>query len=401
MHMKRYIILISAILALSVAGGGAWLLLKPEEETATPSTVAVTRGDVEETVIASGIVEASRIVTVGARVSGLIEDLAVSLGDRVEEGDLIASIEASDQKNDVLAAQAGLDQLNAEIKGQQAQIVSLQAEAKRQEGLRERGINAEADLQVAEADLEAAEATLESLHAQLTQAQIELETAQTAEDRTRITSTAAGTVVAVVSEQGTTVNANSETPTIVKIADLDTVRVVADVSEADIVNVQVGDAARVVFSGIPDETFDAELDFIAPAPSSIEDDDEIDSDEAIYYQAWLTLPNEDGKLRIGMTAEVTIVLDSAQDALRIPVAALGPTDGTHAGVMIWDEAAQRIEPRQVTTGVTGGNFIEIVDGLSEGEKVVTTTATAEPPAQSSGSRPQGGPGGPPPGGMGF
>lgn len=400
--MFRKSIIVLIVLLAAGAGGYYWYSTQRAEPPAPPSTVSVARADVETTVLASGVVEASRLTSVGAEVSGRIETLSVDVGDKVSQGDVIAQIDSTDQEIEVQSAQASLAQIEAEIKGKDAEIVSLKAEAERQQGLLDRGATTSADAVSAQSDYEVALAAREALDAQQTSAELALSTAQTALERTKISSPADGTVVAVVNNEGTTVNANNETPTIVKIADLEQMHVVASVSEADVAGVKAGDKVRFTLAGLPGQTFETELESVAPAPASIADDDEIDTDEAIYYEVQMTVPNPEGQLRIGMTAEVTIILDSAEDALSLPISAVtGDVSSGTAKLMVMGDGAP--EMRDVVLGLQGDDRIVVTSGLSEGDKVIVPDSSMPaPPADGASSSSRGGPGGMPPGGpMGF
>lgn len=389
--MKKRLLLVLP-LALALTGGVMWWRAA-EEPVSGPNTAAVTRGDLASTVLATGSLEAAQLVSVGARVSGQIETLGVDLGDRVEKGQQIAQIDSQDQSNAVLEAQASLAQISAQIEAQKATITEAELLVQRRTKLNSNNLTSTEDLQTAIAQLAVARADLDALKAQKTQAEISVATAETELERTKITAPITGTVVAVVTKQGSSVNANTSSPTLVKLAELDRMVVKAEISEADIVKVQPGQTASFTLSGAPDMHFDATLRAIEPAPEAIEDDDTISTDEAIYYNALLDVENPEGILRIGMTAEVTIELARADNVLTVPAAALGQSrrDGKRV-VQVWDAAAGRAEPREVTVGLNTNVTAEITDGLKEGELVVIGSGQgAAKAAGSSGSRRSGPP----------
>ena len=131
-----------------------------------------------------------------------------------------------------------------------------------------------------------------------------------------------GTIVSITTEQGTTVNANQTAPTIVTLADLSTVRINAQISEADVINVKAGLPVYFNVIGNPDKKFEAILKAIEPAPERISDTSSTDA--AIYYVGYIEVPNTDRRFRIDMTAQVYIVVNEAKNALLIPSAALQP-----------------------------------------------------------------------------
>ncbi|MGL6211099.1 MAG: efflux RND transporter periplasmic adaptor subunit [Paracoccaceae bacterium] len=363
------------IVGLAVLGGGygywEWSRAEVNALTDPPVTIPVELGTVERTVLASGVIEAGSLVSVGARVSGLIETLAVELGDTVAEGDLIAQIESLDQQNQVLQAEADLAQIDAQIAAAEASLREAELGMTRQRQLSERNLSSDVETEAAEAGLAVAVANLKSLNAQRARAEVAVTSARLALTRTRITAPVAGTVVAVVISQGQTVNASNSTPTIVKIADLTRMVVNADVSEADITRVTPGQAATLTLLGEPDTPIAATLRAIEPAPASIEESDTIATDEAIYYVALIDVPNPDGKLRIGMTAEVRIRLERAEGVPVVLSSVLGKVgeDGSYE-VEVWDPVTSRREMRVVTIGVTDNISAEVTTGLAEGDLVV-------------------------------
>ena len=194
---------------------------------------------------------------------------------------------------------------------------------------------------------------------------------------TRITAPSDGVVVAVLAVEGQTVNANQETPNIIKLANLDTVTVKAQISEADIVRVKPGLPAYFTILGDPDKRYETTLRAIEPAPDSIATDTSTattstssSASTAIYYNGLLDVPNRDGRLRISMTAQVTIVLAQAQHAIVIPSSALMPgnRDG-HARVQVVD-ASGHAAIKSIRTGLDDNASVQVLAGLKPGEKVV-------------------------------
>ena len=243
------------IIGLALIGGGygywEWSRAEANALTAPPATVTVETGSVERSVLASGVIEAGNLVSVGARVSGLIETLAVDLGDTVRQGDLIAQIESLEQQNEVLQAEADLAQIEAQIVASAASLREADLALDRNRQLNEKALSSTVALESAETALAVARANAKALAAQRARAEIAVTSARLALERTRITAPVAGTVVAVVTAQGQTVNAAQSTPTIVKIADLTRMIVKADVSEADITRVAPGQQATLTLLANP------------------------------------------------------------------------------------------------------------------------------------------------------
>ena len=249
----------------------------------------------------------------------------VQLGDQVKQGQLIAQIDSTTQENSLKTSDANIKNLEAQRLQQVASLNEKQLEYRRQQQMYAQDATPRADLESAEAAYKTAQAQVKALDAQIESAKVTRSTAQTNIGYTRIVAPTDGTVVAIVTEEGQTVNANQSAPTIVKIAKLQNMTIKAQVSEADIMRVEKGQ--KVYFTTLGDDSKRyATLRQIEPAPDSISSESNSTtsstSSSAVYYNALFDVPNTDGKLRIDMTAQVYIVLDSAKNALLVPSSAL-------------------------------------------------------------------------------
>ena len=385
--MNRLIASLVLVAGLAAAGWYGWTRYSGgDEAAAAPATTAVRRMDIARNVMASGSIEAAQLVSVGARVSGQVQSLTVDLGDRVDAGQEIARIDSDDQKNAVLQAEAALKQIAAQIAAKKASITEAELAVDRKRVLNDKALTSTEDLEAAQAALAVVRAEMQSVEAQRDQAEVALASARTELERTRIVAPISGTVVAVVTDQGQTVNANTQSPTIVKIAELDRMVVKAQISEADVIAVAPGLPVSFTLAGAPDRRFEATLRAVEPAPSSIATEDEVPSDEAVYYNALLDVGNPDGVLRIGMTADVSILLDKAEDALVVPASALSRDAENRTIVSVWDAASGKAEARVVKVGLRTSARVEILEGLAEGEQVVTN-ATEVPASAVPNRRP--------------
>jgi macrolide-specific efflux system membrane fusion protein len=367
--------LILLIFLAVAAGAGWWFYLRPQSVVAPP-TVAVARGDVQETVLATGILEASSLVSVGAQVSGRIEKLDVKLGDVVKTGDVLAEIDSHDQQNAVNSAQAALAMAQAQLRSQQATVKQAQASLDRNNQMAAKGIVATADLETAQAAVATAEAQVDVINAQIQQANINVATAQLNLSRTKVTAPMDGTVVSLLVDEGQTVNAVQSSPTIVKLADLTNMVIKAQISEADVPHVKPGQPVYFTILGEPDKRINASLLTIDPAPDSIATESDTTTPStttAIYYNGLFQVPNPDGKLRIDMTAAVTVVLQDAKNALTVPSAAVHKSPrGNGSVVQVYDPTTGKVDFKRVTVGINNNVTAEITDGLNEGDLVVTS-----------------------------
>ena len=374
-------------------GAAAWWYFAAPEAATVPATVEVKRGDIEKTVLASGVLEAASLVSVGAEVSGRIDSVDVVLGQAVKKGDLIAQIDSLNQENAVKAAQAALAEIEAQKRAQVASLAQVKAALTRSTQMFQQSLVSQTDFETAQAAVESAEAQIDGLDAQIAQSRLQVESAQLNLSRTRIVSPSDGTVVALLVSEGQTVIASQQIPTIVKIANLDTMVIKAEISEADVVRVAAGQRVYFTILGEPDKQIDAKLREIEPAPTSINSDSAAE-DTAIYYNGLFDVPNPDHKLRISMTAQVTIVLDEADNTLVLPSGVLTRKDRDgNPIVQVYDPKTQTTAMRRVTVGLDNNVMAQITDGLSEGELVVQSNAPAVRPASSGGQRGFGRPGG--------
>lgn len=387
------------IIAAAVLGAGAYFFKdrwSSAGEAPSYLTARVTRGDVQETVLATGILKPRKLVAVGAQVSGRITALHVELGQEVEEGDLVAEIDSVTQENELRTAKASLENSKAQLAEQEANLVLAQSTLKRQQKLVAELASAQADLETAEADVKTVEAQIAALNAAIIEAEVAVETAEANLGYTKITTPISGTVLAVVNQEGQTVNATQSAPTIVIIGQLDVMTVRAEISEADIVSVEPGQEVTFSIIGDPDKVYESSLDSIEPAPESITSDSSITSSSsssssssststsAIYYNGIFHVPNADGRLRTYMTAEVEIVLGKAEDVLTVPAAALKSASGAYTVQVV--DSSGAVESRTVEVGLNDKVTAEISSGLSEGETVIIGERSATT-SDSSSQRP--------------
>jgi macrolide-specific efflux system membrane fusion protein len=381
-----------ALIALAVLGGiGAGVYYYGMRDEAPQwRTASVQRGDIAVTVLAAGAIEAKQLVSVGARVSGQIETLAVRLGQDVKAGDMIAQIDRQEQENDLLRSKAALAQIDAQIIAKSAGLRKAETTLTRQKQLGAEALVSQEALENAASSVEVLTAELAALNAQRSSAKVNVAQSQLALERTTITAPIDGTVVALVVEAGQTVSAAQNAPTIVKIANLDTMIIKAEVSEADVVRVLAGQKASFTILGEPDRQFDAVVRDVEPAPEGLAASDNLPADKAIYFNGLLEVANPDRQLRIGMTAQVSIVLDAATDVTLVPVSAV-QQQGNRSFVQVMANG-QPVE-RDVTTGLNDKVNIEIRSGLNEGDTVVLGAAAGG--GTSDGGGQSQGPGGPP------
>ena len=384
--MKRLITRKRLMLAAVVAVGllAVWFLfLRPPAEPELVTAQART-GDIEEVVLATGILEPLELVRVGAQASGRVERLAVEVGDVVQVGQLVAEIDSQTQRNTLRDRQAALANTRAIRASRAASLVQAEKDFERQREMLAADATPRAQYDAALSGLDSARAEVLALDAQISQAQAALESAGVELGYTRITAPIAGTVVAIVTDEGQTVNALQTAPTIVMIAKLDTMTVRADISEADVIRVRQGLPAYFSILGAPQRRFTGELRQVEPAPASIANETSPaasglgSTSGAIYYTGLIDVANTDGVLRPSMTAQVSIVLSRVRGAVLVPLSAVegSPRAGGTARVRVVD-AEGEVQTRQVRVGIDNGADIQILSGLKAGETIVLGASTDE------------------------
>ncbi len=350
-----------------------------EDADGSVFTEAVAKGGVEETVLANGVLEPAQIVSVGAQVNGQLRALHVVQGQSVKQGELIAEIDSTTQENALRIAEAARANVTAQRRARGIELDQAQRVHERNTKMLSRRVISQVTFEAAEATFLSLKAQAEALDAQIAQASVEVENARVNLGYTRIVAPMDGTVVAVVTKAGQTLNSNQATPTIVVLARLDTMRVKVQISEADIGRVQVGQKVWFTIMGDSRTRFEATLAQIEPAPTSIATESSpgavapAPGTAAIYYNGLFNVPNPDGKLRPMMTAQVNIVVGRAADVPLVPWAALTNRDADGRYSVEVRTAQGEPQTRQVTIGLTDRLKAQVLDGLAVGESVVIPT----------------------------
>ncbi|WP_227726965.1 efflux RND transporter periplasmic adaptor subunit [Yersinia proxima] len=377
--------LMGLAVVLLIAGGVLlFRLISPPDKPGFITAPAEIR-TLEQTVLADGTIKAQKQVTVGAQVSGQIKALHVTLGQQVQKGQLVAEIDDLTQQNALKDAEEALKNVLAQRAAKVAMQKNNQLTYQRQREILAKGLGVRADFDSAKATLDSTQAEIDALDAQIAQAEIAVSTAKLNLGYTKITSPISGTVVAIPVEEGQTVNAVQSAPTIIKVAQLDTMTVEAQISEADVVKVKVGMPVFFTILGEPEKRFSATLRAIEPAPDSINDETTTSTSSsssssssstttAIYYNGLFDVANPDGALRISMTAQVYIVLSKAEDAIVIPATALENDKGRYRVQVVDDKG--KVSTREVTVGLNNNVDAQILSGLQAGEQVIVSQGSA-------------------------
>lgn len=413
MKKTRAVKIILWAVIIAAAATGVWLMVKPSGSgDITLQTAQAVRGDIRNSVTATGTVEPVTLVEVGTQVSGIIDRLYVDYNDRVTAGQLIAEM-------DKVTLESDLEEAEAQLASSKTEYEYRMKEYLRTKQLYDKELVSDAEYDEALYLYETAKNTYAQRQASIVGIRRNLGYAT-------ITSPIDGVVISRAVEEGQTVAAGFETPTLFTIAnDLTDMQVIADVDEADIGYVQEGQRVDFAVDAYPDDVFSGTVKQVrleATTESSV-----------VTYEVVITAYNPELKLKPGLTANVTIYTLERNDVCCIPSKALrfvpdpgmmesmgynvagpGSGEGAPAGAggfapsagngmppapdggipgnmpfpavpenICWVLNGTQLEPRTVTVGQSDGEMTEIISGVAEGETVVTGVQMAVIPAKSA------------------
>ncbi|MCE9650403.1 MAG: efflux RND transporter periplasmic adaptor subunit [Parvibaculum sp.] len=367
-----------AAVATLILLAGIWYAVSSESGGTRYKTEAVETGNIEQTVTALGALQPKDYVDVGAQVSGTLEVVHVKIGDIVKKGDLLAEVDPTVYEATVAADKAKLKDLDAQIEGQEAQLVLAQIQNKRNQSLLKIDAVSKDAADTSAALVKQYTAAIASTKAQVEQAQSTLDGDEANLSYTKIYAPMSGTVTSQTTLQGQTLNNRQAAPTIMQIADLTTMTVKAQVAEADVSKLKDNMPVYFTTLGMPDRKWRSTVRQILPTPETVND--------VILYNALIDVANTDQALMTSMTAQVFFVLGSAENVPIVPVAALRPSkSGEDGAYRVLVMNGSRPKMTEVKIGLMNRISAQVISGLSVGDVVVTgTESTAAKPAQSSG-----------------
>lgn len=373
MNKKKIIIAAGIVIVLAVAG--YWIFGKKSTQGKVDFvTETVAKGNISNSITATGTIEPVTEVEVGTQVSGIIDKIYVDYNSVVKEGEVIAEMDRVTLLSDLQSAQATYDGAKAEYDYQKKLY-------ERNKKLHEKQLISETDYEQSTYDYERAKSTFEQSQAALSKAERNLSYAT-------ITSPINGIVTSKDVEEGQTVASGFETPTLFTIAaDLTKMQVVADVDEADIAGVK--DSARVTFTvdAYPNDVFEGRVHQIrlgSANSSSSSSSSSTSSETVVTYEVVITADNPDLKLKPRLTANVTIYTDTRENVLVVPNKALRFTPekdlvgkktitDCESPHKVWTMDANGFTAHPVKIGLSDGSHTEILEGISEGTPIVTET----------------------------
>ena len=373
------------------------------KQTIAFETVKIARGNVAESITATGTVKPVTEVEVGTQVSGIIDKLYADYNTEVKKGQLIAEMDRVT--------------LNSELQSAQAQYSSAKADFEYQTKLYERNVALHDKQLISDQDFEQYEYNYLNAKSQLQNTEASLAKARRNLSYATITSPIDGVVISREVEEGQTVAAGFETPCLFVIAaDMTQMEVVADVDEADIGGVQEGQRAVFTVDAYPDDTFEGVVKQVRMGSTSSSSSSTTST--VVTYEVVIAASNPDLKLMPRLTADVTIYKNEHDNVLSVPNKALRftPTkelvgnatvNNVRAASKLWTKEGNVFTAHEVKTGVQGEANTEIISGLPEGTEVILEAridsgmSELDSLSQRNGNGmfggPGGGPGGPGPG----
>ncbi|EDO7900566.1 efflux RND transporter periplasmic adaptor subunit [Campylobacter coli] len=378
--MKNRVVLIVVILALF--GVGAYFIFFNDNEKITYLTQKVKKIDISQTIEAVGKVYAKDQVDVGAQVSGQIIKLYVDVGSHVKQGDLIAQIDKDKQQNDLDITKAQLESAKANLESKKVALEIASKQYQREQKLYAAKASSLENLETQKNNFYTLKANVAELNAQVVQLEITLKNAQKDLGYTTITAPMDGVVINVAVDEGQTVNANQNTPTIVRIANLDQMEVRMEIAEADVGKIKIGTELDFSLLSDPQKTYQASIASIDPADTQISDSStssgsssssssSSSSNNAIYYYAKFYVANKDDFLRIGMSIQNEIVVASAKDVIAVPTYAI-KNDAKGYYVEILEN--QKAVKKYVKLGIKDSINTQILEGVNENEELIVSSS---------------------------
>ncbi|HEC2531999.1 TPA: efflux RND transporter periplasmic adaptor subunit [Yersinia enterocolitica] len=359
------LLIISSVIALSVSGS---------QQDVPQLTETIGRGDIERNVMATGSLKPSLQVNVGAQVNGQLTKLYVKQGDRVTRGQLLAEIDPTLQQNELRKSEAELQSAQAQKQASQALLRQYLLEFRRQQTLAKEGSGVKSALEKAHAQYDSQLAQLHVNEAQIVQSQMAMETAKANLGFTRIMAPIDGEVLGIVTKEGQTIVSSQTAPTILVLANVDTMTVHTRISETDILKVSVGQPLWFYVVADPERRYDSRMDAIQEASAESLHEDSSGSansqqPSAVYYNGIFNIANQERLLRTSMTAQVFIITAQAKNVLRVSLSALGEQQlDKRYRVQIIN--GKQTSVRWVSVGLCNAQYAEVKAGLVQGDQVL-------------------------------
>lgn len=386
MSIRNPLLWLLLAVLLWAAAGMRWVLSRSSDQGEQYVMARIERGDIEESVSAVGILHPLQYVDVGTQVTGQVKTVHVQVGDAVKQGELVAEIDPTLFQSRVEAAKATLETLRAQLTERQAQQRLAKLQHARNKRLFAADAASEEALQQSAAAMEVSASQVSALQAQIQHTQAQLSGEEANLRYTKIYAPMTGTVVSLTARQGQTLVASQQAPTILRIANLKTMTVWAQVSEADEPKIRVGMPVYFNTLGQRQRRWRGTVRQILPTPETV--------NNVILYNVLFDVDNHDQALKVQMSTQVYFVLAKAESALVVPTSALElvagkarhepkptaaekgakqPKERRFAVRLLTDGG---VETRSVTVGIMNRASAQVLSGLAEGETVIVGAPAA-------------------------
>lgn len=373
MKRKTILIAVAAILIVAVAVQMPKFAASDKQPTSYQFE-KVKKGSIEKTVTATGTIEPILQVEVGTQVSGVISKLYVDYNSRVKRGQLLAEIDRTVLESEVTSRRADLNSNKSEYDYQKKNF-------DRVAGLYAKSLISQKEYETAEYQYSKAKAAYDKSRSDMLKAKTNLSYAS-------ICSPIDGVVLSRAVDEGQTVAASFNTPTLFTIAnDLEKMRVIANVDEADIGEVKAGQRVTFTVDAFPDDVFNGEVTQVRLESTTVSN--------VVTYKVVVNAPNPQLKLKPGLTANITIITSERSNILVVPSKAFrfNPSEGATGKSnpaadikTLWVKTAKGISPQKVKVGITDGVSTEVVSGLRAGDAIAVSVLSGSEKTETGGEQ---------------
>ena len=382
--IRRHILLAALLLAAAL-GVGFLVRAAPPRNTAPAAlpkppqlqTVTLQRCAIEQAVLADGKLQLHDYVDVGAQIAGQIRDVQVMIGDEVRRDRLLLEITPTQPLQRLESNRAQLARLRAELADQRAQLDFAELQFNRQTQLKAENATREETFESSRMSLHSAAARVEAINAQIRQTESTISDDEEMRKHTQIRAPISGTVVSLAARTGQMVSTSQQTPALLRIADLSSLTVKAQVAEVDVPRLRKGMSAYFTTPAYPGKQWSGKLRQLIPVPAGVSGE----QGKQAFYNVLFEVANPAQQLLSGMSAQVHFVVAQARDAVLLPLALLGQPDAAGNYQLQVVGANRQLSPRTVRIGLRNAHQAQVLSGLAPGEQVLAgKPATVQPSA---------------------
>ena len=358
-----------ALVVIALVAAAFWWIGRPK-----PISVAIReidRGKVESSIAntRAGTVDACQRTKLSTIMGGRIEILAVKEGDRVQKGQLLMKLWNDDQQAQSTLALAQVVTARQRVTEACAQAANAEREAVRQSSLREKGFVSGSKEESARTEAQARRASCNAAKADVAQFEAKVAATRVEQGRTVLYAPFDGTIAKIVGEVGeysTPSPPGVQTPPAIDLIDDSCLYITAPMDEVDAPKISAGQPVRISLDALPKQSFAGKVKRVAPYVSAVEK-----QARTVDIEATFDHPEAPGKLLVGYSADVEVILNVRDDVVRVPTSAL-----LEGGRVLVAAAHGKLEERTIKTGLANWEFTEVLDGLTAGDKVVTSLERA-------------------------